>query len=173
VAIDDFDPFGAPSSSPSTARAAEDDFASFTPASAVPATQVSQSSGPQTSKFDDDDFDFSDMPPAQVDNSEPPATSLNKNTSAFDDEFAGFDDEFESVPTTNNNSGSERSGMSKSFEMVSPSQGQPPQPQASTGNVDEWGQPSAGLGQHQQQAATQSASAFSFDDAFGGDFEPA
>ena len=171
IPVDDFDPFGAPSSTaavaaPHTTAPFDNDFGSLPPG-AAPAQVQTQSTGPQTSKFDDDDFDFSDMPPAQVDNSEPVAATA-KNTSAFDDEFAGFDDEFESVPT-NPNSGSDRSNMSKSFEMVSPSQGQPQQAQQSTGNMDEWGQPA---GQQQQRPAPP-ASGFSFDDAFGGDFEPA
>jgi len=171
VPVDDFDPFGAPSTAtPTTTESFGNDFASLPPG-AAPA-QTTQSTGPQTSKFDDDDFDFSDMPPAKVDDSEPPAT-MTKNTSAFDDEFAGFDDEFESVPT-NPNSGSDRSNMSKSFEMVSPSQAQPQlqQPQQSAGNMDEWGQP-AGQQQQQQHRPAPPATAFSFDDAFGGDFEPA
>jgi epidermal growth factor receptor substrate 15 len=168
VPIDDFDPFGAPSATPaaaapSTTQPFDNDFGSLPPG-AAPAQ--APTTGPQTSKFDDDDFDFSDMPPAQVDDSEPPAT-ITKNTSAFDDEFAGFDDEFESVPT-NPNSGSDRSNLSKSFEMVSPSQGQPQQAQQSTGHTDEWGQPA---GQQMQRPAPP-ASGFSFDDAFGGDFEP-
>jgi epidermal growth factor receptor substrate 15 len=170
--IDDFDPFGAPSATaaaaaPPTSQPFDNDFGSLPPG-AAPAQ--SQTTGPQTSKFDDDDFDFSDMPPAQVDNSEPP-TAMTKNTSAFDDEFAGFDDEFESVPT-NPNSGSDRSNMSKSFEMVSPPQAQPPAQQAQQvgGNTDEWGQPA---GQQQLQRPAPPASGFSFDDAFGGDFEPA
>ena len=169
VPVDDFDPFGAPSATaavaaPPTNQPFDNDFGSLPPGAAPAQTQ---NTGPQTSKFDDDDFDFSDMPPAQVDNSEPPATTA-KNTSAFDDEFAGFDDEFESVPT-NPNSGSDRSNLSKSFEMVSPSQAQPQQAQQSTGNTDEWGQPA---GQQLQRPAPP-ASGFSFDDAFGGDFEPA
>jgi epidermal growth factor receptor substrate 15 len=169
VPIDDFDPFGAPSATaaaaaPPTTQPFDNDFGSLPPG-AAPAQ--AQTTGPQTSKFDDDDFDFSDMPPARVDDSEPPAT-ITKNTSAFDDEFAGFDDEFESVPT-NPNSGSDRSNLSKSFEMVSPSQGQPQQAQQPTGNTDEWGQPA---GQQLQRPAPP-ARGFSFDDAFGGDFEPA
>jgi epidermal growth factor receptor substrate 15 len=169
VPIDDFDPFGgssatAAAAAPPTTQPFDNDFGSLPPG-AAPAQ--AQSTGPQTSKFDDDDFDFSDMPPAQVDNSEAPVTT-NKNTSAFDDEFAGFDDEFESVPT-NPNSGSDRSNMSKSFEMVSPSQAQPQQAQQSTGHMDEWGQPT---GQQLQRPAPP-ASVFSFDDAFGTDFEPA
>jgi epidermal growth factor receptor substrate 15 len=121
------------------------------------------------------------MPPAQVDTSEPPIaqTNVGKNTSAFDDEFAGFDDEFESVPT-NPNSGSDRSNMSKSYEMVSPTQEsqQAPQGQTSTqqpqsgGAFDEWGLGGQQAGGAQQRPAMPS-SGFSFDDAFGGDFEPA
>jgi epidermal growth factor receptor substrate 15 len=169
--IDDFDPFGAPASSVPITSAAESGFGALPPG-AAPAQ--SQSTGPQTAKFDDDDFDFSDMPPAKVDDSEPPVpASTAKNTSAFDDEFAGFDDEFESVPT-NPNSGSDRSNMSKSYEMVSPTQEAQQAPAAQRapqagGSFDEWGLGGQAAGTQQPPQPT---SGFSFDDAFGGDFEP-
>lgn len=176
AAVDDLDPFGAPSSSsPAPAAPASNEFAALPPGAAAPAPAAATAeAGPQTSKFDDDDFDFSDMPPAQVDSTEqtgqqPPAAP--KGNSAFDDEFAGFDDEFESVPT-NPNSGSERSNMSKSFEMVTPNQESAQLGQQAGGNMDEWGMGGASAPASQQQMA-QPTSAFSFDDAFGGDFEPA
>lgn len=176
---DDFDPFGAPSaSSPTQAQSSSNVFGSLPPGAAAP-TRIAEPTGPQTSKFDDDDFDFSDMPPAQVDTSEqvsqqPPSVTKGNNT-AFDDEFSGFDDEFESVPT-NPNSGSDRSNISKSFEMVTPNQEgsqQAQAQQASGGNMDEWGMAGSATSAPSQPQRPQPTSGFSFDDAFGGDFEPA
>ncbi|WWD08984.1 hypothetical protein V865_007099 [Kwoniella europaea PYCC6329] len=156
---DEFDPFGAPVTSSTTAEP--------------------HGNSPKTASFDEDEFDFSDLPPAQVDqSSSAPAQSNNQapaSSSAFDDDFANFDDEFENVPphtqnnaTVNvNNGGSDNSNgsnasTSKSYEMVSPQQ-----------RFDEWGygsgsQPAPtahGQGQGEQKG-------LSFDDAFGGDFEP-
>nr|XP_019048721.1 hypothetical protein I302_02495 [Kwoniella bestiolae CBS 10118]OCF27651.1 hypothetical protein I302_02495 [Kwoniella bestiolae CBS 10118] len=162
---DEFDPFGAPVTS---------------------ATTAGSNKAPQTASFDEDEFDFSDLPPAQVDRSaSSTATAGATNNPSFDDDFANFDDEFENVPppsnlnTNNGNAGSEISNSngsgsnastSKSYEMVSPQQ---PQGQ----RFDEWGygsHPSAGQGQgeHQHQQQQQQNKGLSFDDAFGGDFEP-
>ncbi|WVQ93539.1 hypothetical protein IAU59_000614 [Kwoniella sp. CBS 9459] len=170
---DEFDPFGAPVA-PSSAAA-----------TAAPAT----GSAPKTASFDEDDFDFSDLPPAQVEQGQTQGHQAPAHSQAasggFDDEFAGFDDEFEK-PDFNGNGGSDNSGsgsVSKSYEIVSPP----------TQRYDEWG--FGGSASHNQaQASTQSqtqgqtqnafggqasgtapppsGSAFSFDDAFGGDFEP-
>lgn len=176
-ADDDFDPFGAPStSSPTQAQSSSNVFGSLPPGAAAP-TRTADATGPQTSKFDDDDFDFSDMPPAQVDTSEQvtqqPTSAAKVNNTTFDDEFSGFDDEFESVPT-NPNSGSDRSNISKSFEMVTPNQeGSQQAQQASGGNMDEWGMAGSAASAPSQAQRPQPTSGFSFDDAFGGDFEPA
>lgn len=130
----DFDPFGAPTSASPAG----------TPAQKSPLAVAA----PKSSTFDDDDFDFSDLPPAKVEHATAPdVTSSHAN---FDDEFAGFDDEFASSqpPSGSDNSTS----MSKSYEMVA----------AEPRSLDEWGVP-------QQQ--NQPPSSMSFDDAFGGDFE--
>ncbi|KAK4684361.1 epidermal growth factor receptor substrate 15, partial [Tremellales sp. Uapishka_1] len=136
---DEFDPFGAPAFAPSAA--------------AIPAA-------PKTGGFDDeDDFDFSDLPPATVDHS---AAVHNVRSaapsSAFEDEFAGFDDDFEKPSSHENNSNS-----SNTFEMVSPHPGQEAR------LTDEWG-----LGAVPAPAAAPAVASkgFSFDDAFGGEFEP-
>lgn len=175
---DDFDPFGAPSSSsPPPTQASSNAFAALPPGAAA-ANHTADTTGPRTSKFDDDDFDFSDMPPAQVDTSEQASQPISapKGNSAFDDEFSGFDDEFESVPT-NPNSGSDRSNMSKSYEMVTPtqdgSQQHQQQQQRPSDNMDEWGMGKSADPAPAQTQRPQPTSTFSFDDAFGGDFEPA
>ncbi|WWC85800.1 uncharacterized protein L201_000667 [Kwoniella dendrophila CBS 6074] len=171
---DEFDPFGAPVTSTSNA---------------APAAISSQSgNAPKTASFDEDDFDFSDLPPAQVDQNNTttsaPTTQSGNNqnsSSAFDDDFANFDDEFENVNVKNNdnnNGGSENSNeTSKSYEIVSPQQTQHQR-------FDEWGyhpssQPSTTQQGHsqtqtqsQEQGQGQQQQGLSFDDAFGGDFEP-
>jgi len=130
----DSDPFGAPSATP--------------PADTTILKTLSPDvSVPKNSTFDDDDFDFSDLPPAKVENVVPVASSSNAN---FDDEFAGFDDEFTISQPPSGSDGS--TAMSKSYELVT----------AEPRVVDEWGVPS----QQNQQP-----SSLSFDDAFGGDFE--
>ncbi|WVR03606.1 hypothetical protein IAU60_000598 [Kwoniella sp. DSM 27419] len=166
---DEFDPFGAP-----VAPAAQHSLP--VAQDTVSSTTAGSGATPKNAAFDEDDFDFSDLPPAQVDQSQahsqlPPgaAPAGAAGSHSFDDEFAGFDDEFEK-PEFNN--GSENSGsgsVSKSYEMVSP----PPQ------RFDEWGFGGNATAQHGQteshpqgQSQAPPASAFSFDDAFGGDFEP-
>jgi epidermal growth factor receptor substrate 15 len=110
--------------------------------SAPPLPSVPTKQSAKTASFDDDDFDFSDLPPAQVEQSAH-HTGVPVNQGAFDDEFAGFDDEF--GPSQPPSDGS----VTKSYEIVSP------------GPRDEWG--SNGPGQAPP-------SQMSFDDAFGGDF---
>ncbi|WVF65904.1 hypothetical protein IAT40_000642 [Kwoniella sp. CBS 6097] len=171
ASADEFDPFGAPVAPSST--------------SAAPAPVTG--SAPKTAAFDEDDFDFSDLPPAQVEQGQTqgqhaPAQSQGAS-GGFDDEFAGFDDEFEK-PDFNGHGGSDNSNsgsgsVSKGYEIVSPP----------TQRFDEWGYGgSAGHDQHQSHTQTSNAfggqgqsggappppsgSGFSFDDAFGGDFEP-
>ncbi|WWC58122.1 uncharacterized protein I303_100657 [Kwoniella dejecticola CBS 10117] len=168
---DEFDPFGAPV--PSNAAAA--------PAAAAPSIIASQA--PKTSSFDEDDFDFSDLPPATVDQSqqEPEVGGHYSGNQNFDDDFANFDDDFENVTPKHDNGGSENSNQS--YEIVSPQvaqsqvhgQGQEQAP-GQAQRFDEWGFGGQSQSQPQQEPAqTQNQGApkgFSFDDAFGGDFEP-
>ncbi|WVQ80854.1 hypothetical protein IAT38_002961 [Cryptococcus sp. DSM 104549] len=189
---DEFDPFGAQTSTFSPAQ----DLA--LPPGAAPAVA---SATPKTASFDEDEFDFSDLPPAQVE----PSTGAASGTAfgaapgpgagavsapgqgqGFDDEFASFDDDFDTVKPeevggfTAGGNGSENSSGNKSYEMVSPQSAQ-----SKSGRFDEWGfgtsghhahhhqgQEQASSGEHGQQQQ-QPAQALSFDDAFGGDFEPA
>jgi epidermal growth factor receptor substrate 15 len=167
--VADFDPFGAPiSSAPSAPAAPVFDEATHLPPGAAAATFA-----PNKSSFEDDDFDFSDLPPAQVEHAsagaQPPAVHT-ATSSAFDDEFANFDDEFDKPSTGQGSDGS--NGMSKSYEMVSPNQPSAPfAPEASTTakHYDEWGFGNGKKAVEPQQAT----GGFTFDDAFGGDFEPA
>ena len=162
AAADDFDPFGAPTA----------------PSSAVPTANVQPPPANKGAKFDDDDeFDFSDLPPAQVDPGNGPEHHAGRNIpSAFDEEFAGFDDDFDK-PSSQVNSGSDNStSMSKSYEMVSPPQqapvSRPSEPVTAVSGpasraFDGWN-----LGNVIGAGATtptqpQSAGGFSFDDAFG------
>ena len=173
ASADEFDPFGAPA---------------FTPAAAStlpPPTNATHAEGnapaaatPKTSNFEDNDVDFSDLPPATVDQrsgTEPPVGG--GAASAFDDEFAGFDDEFDKPSTGQDSDVS--NGMSKSYEMVSPVQPSAPTLPGESGksqvqtirHYDEWGF-GAPIG-NEENSTSRGAGAFSFDDAFGGEFEPA
>ncbi|WWC66844.1 uncharacterized protein I206_100751 [Kwoniella pini CBS 10737] len=157
---EEFDPFGAPVFSTTN-------------------TTATESQAPKTAAFDEDDFDFSDSPPATVDQSHQAPSAqgdISGGHQNFDDDFANFDDEFENVTPNNQNNGSD---STQSYEMVSPqipqAHGQT-QGQGETQRFDEWGfggQPQQhnelASGQAQAQAAPKG---FSFDDAFGGDFEP-
>ncbi|KAK8845561.1 hypothetical protein IAR55_006276 [Kwoniella newhampshirensis] len=158
---DEFDPFGAPTPAPALAHTSGD----YTlPPGAAPATL---GGAPKTASFDEDDFDFSDLPPAQVEQSKTSAPSANTGP-AFDEEFAAFDDDFEKPEVGNGSSENSGGSTSKSYEMVSPQ---------AHGAYDEWGY--GGHAHNQSQGHVQSqplhggAGALSFDDAFGGDFEPA
>lgn len=190
---EEFDPFGAPMVA--NVNAAPGNIATTQGASYIdaPSTAASQAH-PKTASFDEDDFDFSDLPPAQVESGIPVAAVQQSTAIAggappsagFDDEFATFDDEFEKPEELSAGNGSENSSGNKSYEMVSP------QPKPS-GLYDEWGFGSsakrAGNPQEQQYQNQQGASGFgdafgtqasqgtqqgglSFDDAFGNDFEP-
>lgn len=171
-AIDDFDPFAGSA----TTTAFHSEPVSASP-EVAPAPQTA-TSGPKAAGFeDDDDFDFSDLPPAQVEQSGPAAVSHSAPTrgSAFDDEFANFDDDFaETGPSSQINSGSSGS-MSKSYEIVSPTQAggaSAPQNQGPAAHYDEWGFGDSSSAP-QARAATATAAPVSFDDAFGEEFEPA
>jgi hypothetical protein len=121
-------------------------------AAALPAAAVS----PGKTGFEDeeDDFDFSDLPPARVDD----AAQAPQPLSSFDDEFAGFDDEFDTRSSqVNSGSASGDASLSKSYEMVSP---QAIATSTSDG-FDEWG-----LAPATATTATAPPVA-SFDDAFG------
>jgi hypothetical protein len=98
-----------------------------------------------TTQFDDDEFDFPDIP-TSGDN----VATNQVSVSAFDDEFANFDDDFD------NPSSQVQSNSDKSYEVVSV-------PQSSSGQ-DEWGLP--------KLPTTTASNTLSFDDAFGGDFSP-
>ncbi|KAL7418732.1 hypothetical protein Q5752_006415 [Cryptotrichosporon argae] len=161
-------PFGAPSSLPPGAAPAQ------------------PGRTPTSAHFDDeDDFDFSDLPPANVDTSAPaPVPAAAAAGSIFDDEFATFDDEFkapqptpDAEPEGSDKSKSDNSHPSQTFEMVSPVAQSPAQshaPQAPGARAyDEWGIAThSGTGDGAAAPAS-AAQGFSFDDAFGGDFEPA
>lgn len=149
----DFDPFGVPQTTlPTRAEAAD------------------TGNPPKNAQFDDeDDFDFSDLPPARVEtiSSNQPHSSVPSN---FDDEFTGFDDDFEK-PSSQLNSGSDNSNLTKSYEMVSPqapSQQETAPTQQRSQSYDEWG--FGGNPESGRQTAAPPQSAMSFDDAFGGDF---
>ena len=167
-ATDDFDPFGAP---------AQNELRSLPPGAAQP----QMSNAPKVAKFDDDDdFDFSELAPAQMDHSIGAQSNHKYDApSAFDEEFGGFDDDFDK-PSSQPNSGSDNSNsLTKSYEIVSPvtnqqsfdgRSSQMPAPRT----YDEWG-----LGGAIQSKAPvppsepQNARGFSFDDAFGGNHDPA
>lgn len=106
---------------------------------------------PKTAQFDeDDDFDFSDLPP----NKQSSSHHIAPVSSAFDDEFANFDDDFDKPPSQVNTS------SDKSYEVVSAPGAQ--------GAQDEWG-----MSQTQPAAPeVPTAGTLSFDDAFGGEFGP-
>ncbi|WWD22512.1 hypothetical protein CI109_107005 [Kwoniella shandongensis] len=170
---DEFDPFGAPAPVHAAAPAQETSGFSLPPGAAPAAV----GGAPQIASFDEDDFDFSDLPPAQVEQSKTSVVPNAAPAAAFDDEFATFDDDFEKPEVGNGSSENSGGSTSKSYEMVSP------QPH---GGYDEWGYGSHSRGQNQQHApgggaqgqiqsqpAGAGAGALSFDDAFGGDFEPA
>lgn len=140
------------------------------PPGAAPAQVQTHPANPAVADFDnDDDFDFGDLPPAQVSNTVVGDDDGSKTPGNFDDEFAGFDDEF-SKP---------------GFEMVSPEQQSAPpsnpSPQApSSGfdsNMDEWGMgsahgaPAPAVAAREQQQA--SAGGFGFDDTFDSNFAAA
>ena len=143
----------------------EPEYAPTPPTSqAAPMEQFAPPAAAAPSKFasfDDDDFDFTDQPPAAVDTRAP-----QQPAKTFDDEFAAFDDEFESK-SSQPNTGSDNS---KTFEMISPPSAGPETQQVKAAPIedrDEWGLLSAG-GSNAHPAPP----ALSFDDAFGGAFEP-
>jgi len=174
---DDFDPFGSHAVSQSE------------PVQHIAAsTGMSAHNQQPSSGFDDeDDFDFSDLPPAKVDPSAGVSsipTAHDISSSAFDDEFANFDDEFTRPGEGSDNSQS----TSTQFEMVSPVA-----PGTTSGGdsgntvraYDEW-TPSGPRSGNNATIGTAppggapatvggagTGSGFSFDDAFGNDFEPA
>lgn len=160
IPIDDFDPFGAPTTTPFSHTPAI-----LPPGAAAPVQQPQTTGGNQ---FDEDDFDFSDLPPAKVEDSAS-ASTAHAPVQSFKDDF-DFDDEFEKPST---GQGSEAStGMSKSYEMVSP----PPQSFSQQGpfggaSGSQHYQQAMPAGQAQGAGMQTGASAFSFDDAFGNDFE--
>ena len=126
-------------------------------------------SAPKMASFDDDDFDFTDQPPTTMEASTAPeAAHAQSRSTAFDDEFAMFDDEFDNKSSSQPNTGSDNSNLAKSYEIVSPQIGQPEIPAVEGHHEearDEWGMAST--------ASKPAAPALSFDDAFGGGFEPA
>ncbi|ODN96331.1 hypothetical protein I350_08357 [Cryptococcus amylolentus CBS 6273] len=188
-----FDPFGAPTAVSSSAAFGNVATAQVQPP--VPARPEQQQ--PQTASFDEDEFDFSDLPPAQVDQTSStagfaPSSAAGQGQTTtqgggFDDEFASFDDEFnDESGAGGNGNASDLSSGNKSYEMVSPNQPsaafagqsqpsaaqQAPAAGGSSGLYDEWGFGSKkGPATESPVAATQGLS--QFDDAFGGDFEPA
>lgn len=169
---EEFDPFGAPMVA--NVNAAPGNVATTQGASYIDAPSAAASQAhPKAASFDEDDFDFSDLPPAQVESGIPVAAVQQSAASAggaptsggFDDEFATFDDEFEKPEEFSAGNGSENSSGNKSYEMVSP------QPKSS-GLYDEWGFGSsakkAGHSQEQKYRPSQNQQgAFGFDDAFG------
>jgi epidermal growth factor receptor substrate 15 len=166
-ALNDFDPLGAPITTATATTATA--ISPTLDADQQPPGAAPPSHAPQTSSFDDDDFDFSDLPPAQVEQPGTNAEPAPLASSAFYDEFAGFDDEFDKPSTGRASDGS--NGMSKSYEMVSPNQPSAPfkpEQEETSRHYDEWG-----FGGHKPVPAPTSGAAMSFDDAFGGDFEPA
>ncbi|WVQ76203.1 hypothetical protein IAR50_005867 [Cryptococcus sp. DSM 104548] len=178
---EEFDPFGAPTAISSGAP-------------------FGGNKQPQTASFDEDEFDFSDLPPAQVDQTPStagfaftPSGASGQGQAAqgggFDDEFASFDDEFnDESGAGGNGNASDLSSGNKSYEMVSPNQPsapfgaqsqpgnaaqQAPAAGGSSGLYDEWGFGSK-KGQVAEPAAVDATGQgpSQFDDAFGGDFEP-
>lgn len=140
-------------------------FASLPPG-AAPAQAQPSTTAPAVSDFDnDDDFDFGDLPPAQVSNTA--AVQDTKTSGDFDDEFSGFDDEF-SKP---------------GFEMVSPAQQSAPASNPSLrapssgfdSNMDEWGMGStqAAPAQGAREPQEGRGNGFSFDDTFDTNFAAA
>lgn len=136
--------------------------------------------GQQQSQFEDEDaFDFSDQPPASsapaehsavpAEHSVPPAgqpphaqtLAAANPSSAFDDEFANFDDEFDAAPSQTNSGSDNSNSLLQSYEVV-PSQTAPHPPTS-----DAWG-----MNRGQDNTGANPGSTLSFDDAFGGDFEP-
>ncbi|WVO23437.1 uncharacterized protein IAS62_004790 [Cryptococcus decagattii] len=174
---EEFDPFGAPMVA--SANAALGNVATTQGASYIDAPSMAASQAhPKIASFDEDEFDFSDLPPAEVDSGIPVAAAQQATATAgetpmsagFEDEFATFDDEFEKPEDFSAGNGSENSSGNKSYEIVNP------QPKSS-GLYDEWGFGSSGKREsHPQEQPSQPSQdqqgAFGFDDAFGNDFEP-
>lgn len=169
---EEFDPFGAPMVA--SANAALGNVATIQGASYIDAPSMAASQAhPKTASFDEDEFDFSDLPPAEVESGIPVAAAQQATAKAgetptsagFEDEFATFDDEFEKPEDFSAGNGSENSSGNKSYEIVNP------QPKAS-GLYDEWGfGSSARRESHSQEQPSQPSQnqqgAFGFDDAFG------
>lgn len=169
---EEFDPFGAPmvaSGNAALGNVATTQGASYIDAPSMAASQAH----PKTASFDEDEFDFSDLPPAEVESGIPVAAAQQATANAgetptsagFDDEFATFDDEFEKPEDFSAGNGSENSSGNKSYEIVNP------QPKSS-GLYDEWGiGSSAKRESHPQEQTSQPSQnqqgAFGFDDAFG------
>ncbi|KAL1413265.1 hypothetical protein Q8F55_001020 [Vanrija albida] len=130
-----FDPFGAP----------------------VDQSAAYQAPVTKSAQFDDeDDFDFTDLPPSHAEGQQGSAVS------AFDDEFASFDD-FTSAASQVNTGSDNSNSLLQTYEVVSPKAGQ----HDADGGLDEWGvSPSAASA----AASAGGPPALSFDDAFGGDF---
>ncbi len=153
-------------------------------ASSAPAAKPNTS----TSTFDDDDFDFEDLPPAQVAPASGQTSQAKQAPSAsagrddFDAEFDDFSPDFEMVdgprgsgPVQTQN----QSSVPNTDQNQLPPFGAASHPTATSGFDDEdWG----ALGRNNQQQApaavasngaagnTGPNSAFSFDDAFGNEF---
>lgn len=169
---EEFDPFGAPMVA--SANAALGNVATIQGASYIDAPSMAASQAhPKTASFDEDEFDFSDLPPAEVESGIPVAAAQQATAKAgetptsagFEDEFATFDDEFEKPEDFSAGNGSENSSGNKSYEIVNP------QPKSS-GLYDEWGfGSSARRESHSQEQPSQPSQnqqgAFGFDDAFG------
>lgn len=168
---EEFDPFGAPMVA--SANAALGNVATTQGASYINAPSMAASQAhPKTASFDEDEFDFSDLPPAEVESGIPVAAAQQATANAgetptsagFEDEFATFDDEFEKPEDVSAGNGSENSSGNKSYEIVN-------QPKSS-GLYDEWGfGSSAKKESHPQEQPSQPSQnqqgAFGFDDAFG------
>ncbi|KIY35430.1 UBA/TS-N domain-containing protein [Cryptococcus gattii E566] len=169
---EEFDPFGAPmvaSANAALGNVATTQGASYVDAPSMAASQAHA----KTASFDEDEFDFSDLPPAEVESGIPVAAAQQATANAgetptsagFEDEFATFDDEFEKPEDFSAGNGSENSSGNKSYEIVNP------QPKSS-GLYDEWGFGSSARRESQPQEQPSQPSqnqqgAFGFDDAFG------
>lgn len=88
------------------------------------------------------------------------------NTSAFDDEFANFDEDFGDFPSQPNSGSDNNSSMLRSYEVVTSDSVKQGQQEFGDGAMDAWG-----ISNSNPTTAGQPA-ALSFDDAFGGDFSP-
>jgi epidermal growth factor receptor substrate 15 len=156
------------------------------PAATSEPAQTDKTQEPATNAFDDDDFDFENLPSVQVAAGPAPAvpgtvSAPTGNTSRdFDAEFDDFSPDFEMVEppppqaTVPAPQAQAQALHAAAFGSAQPS-GQTSSTNTSGFDDEDWGNLPSATSVHAGQAATNqgaqgTAGAFSFDDAFGSDF---